>query len=83
MVARDKRCEVFNDRVKRIWSLKSNVPGFQTLFVAKWKLTIRLIAGKHINHADTLFLDCAHADLEPQKRITIGMFHKPLCQQYW
>lgn len=71
-VAKEKGCEVINDWMKSVrnhlyWSVQSTVPGFEALITAKWKSTVRHMAGKHEDHPDPLFPSCDHDELEPRK----------------
>ena len=63
------------------WSAQITIPGFEALIVAKWKSTVRHMAGKHEDHPDPLFMSCAHGELEERKWIPIGKCRhkKSLC----
>ena len=39
---------------------------------AKWRSTVRHMAGKHENHPDPLFPSCEHDEIEERKWIPIG-----------
>ena len=73
----EKGCEIINDWLKGVrrhlyWSAQTTVPGFGDLIVAKWKSTVRHMAGKHEDHPDPLFTSCAHGEIEERKWIPIG-----------
>ena len=77
-VSKEKGCEIINDWLKSVrkhlyWSAQTTIPGFEALIVAKWKSTVRDMAGKHEDHPDPLFTSCAHGELEERKWIPIGM----------
>lgn len=77
--SKEKGCEIINDWLKGIrrhlyWSAQTTIPGFEALIVAKWKSTVRHMAGKHDNHPDPLFPSCEHDELEERKWIPIGNF---------
>ena len=68
-VSKEKGCEIINDWLKGIcghlyWSAQTTIPGFEDLIVAKWKSTVRHMAGKHKDHPYALFPSCGHGELE-------------------
>lgn len=78
--SKEQGCEILKDWHKSIkkhlyWCATSTKQGFGELILAKWKSHLRHISGKHSNHPDPLFPNCAHGELTEQSRwIKFGMF---------
>ena len=81
-VGKEKGCEIINDWIpgikKRLyWCATSTMQGFSAMMLAKWKSQLRHVSGKHKDHPDPNFPECAHGELTEERRwIRVGRFPK-------